>query len=119
MPSGNLTPWLALPGDAGASPLPDDAIETLGELLSAVSIVHHVPGRVRLRLAAGLEGALTRLDLPALLTWFQARAGILSVRINTAAASLVVSYDAALIEPQWWERTLGSAAYDIDVSRRP
>jgi hypothetical protein len=76
-----------------------------------LTIVHHVPGRVRLRF-----GPLILNDAPELAT-ADGRAAlaqlgaIQDVRVNLPAFSLVVQYDSERLPPESWERLIeGSEA---------
>lgn len=81
--------------------------EELLELRSLMSIAHHIPGRLRLRLdprirqhpAAGALENLTKHNPDSPLT---------GVRINPMARSLVLGYDAERIDPAMLEEFLTS-----------
>ena len=79
----------------------DVLIEKLIELAAQTAIVHHIPGRIRLKVK--LPGLLLARDLEAaeLVNQF---AGILDARTNAAARSIVISYDTRIIAPDIWER---------------
>ena len=87
------------------STLPDltELLTDLPELRAALGIVHHVPGRIRLRLGSELMALGERADAAVALGWLHALSGITEVRLNAAAASLVIVYDPARLPPQWWE----------------
>lgn len=82
-------------------------------------IIHHIPGRIRLRFdalrlmavlggrSAPLEAALARVD------------GIMSTEINAAARSLVVLYDPQRLPVSSWDHLLtGSDAAAVEVLRQ-
>lgn len=87
----------------------DDAPTDLSGLLAlraGFAIVHHVPGRLRLRLGADLfhRAQARGLDPTGLLSRFSALLpGVTGSRLNPAAASLVIDYDPARLSPLWWE----------------
>lgn len=82
-------------------------IPRLRDLRPHVAIAHHVRGRIRLRLRLDALPRLEGFD-PALLRLpFTELNGIRSVRINAAALSAVVEYDAAVLAPAWWEDAFG------------
>ncbi len=68
----------------------------LASLLPHLHLIHHVRGRLRVRLHPGVSG------------WLAQWPGITGLHLNKVAASLVIEYDAGRIPPQWWERLLRS-----------
>jgi hypothetical protein len=68
-----------------------------------LDIVHHLPGRIRLRLGAALWGAAARVDRARFKTLLDGLEGIRDVRVNVAVASVVVEYDPKHISPNDWE----------------
>lgn len=87
-----------------------NAFDRLREGLGYVRIVHHLRGRIRLRLDSGAEklrpqpGAAAVPQLQALL---QDIRGIHSVRVNVLARSCTVEYDPAVIPAEAWSDFLG------------
>jgi hypothetical protein len=75
-------------------------IDRLIDLAGQTEIVHHIPGRIRLKVK--LPGLLLARDLeaPELVNFF---AGIVDARTNVAARSIVISYDTQVIAPDLWE----------------
>ena len=78
----------------------DVIIDKLIDLAGQTEIVHHIPGRIRLKLK--LTALLLAMDLDAseLVNHF---AGILDARTNAAARSIIISYDTQIIAPDLWE----------------
>jgi hypothetical protein len=76
--------------------------EHLSALLVHVSIIHHVRGRLRLRLHPGILQWLDNTPE----RWLAHLPGVSALRLNKAAASLVIDYDAGRLSPEWWERLL-------------
>ncbi|OJX78535.1 HMA2 domain-containing protein [Magnetospirillum sp. 64-120] len=72
--------------------------------LSALSVAHHVPGRIRLKLAAPLGGELLALaeQAKAFSTAFSAMAGIRGVSLNPLAKSCTIEYDTTVIPATAW-----------------
>jgi hypothetical protein len=98
----------------------------LAGLLSHLRIVHHVRGRLRVRLHAGLLGWLAQSPNAAPEHWLARWPGITALHLNKAAASLVIEYDARRIPPQWWERflharseTLPALLAEVDLPADP
>lgn len=79
----------------------------LAGLLPHVSIVHHVRGRLRLRLHASVMAWLAQSKITPE-TWLARLPGIYELQLNRVAASLVIHYDVRCISPTWWERLLSS-----------
>jgi hypothetical protein len=88
------------------SPPSVDDWTRLAALLPHLRPVHHVRGRLRLRLQAGLASGLSQWPNAAPESWLARLPGITALHLNKAAASLVIEYDARRIPPQWWERLL-------------
>jgi hypothetical protein len=80
--------------------------ERLNGLMAHVSIVHHVQGRLRLRLHSGVLAWLAQTPDGSPESWLARLPGVSGLRLNKAAASLLIEYDARLIPPNWWERLL-------------
>ncbi len=90
-----------------------NALANVDDLLSlrhALGIVHHVPGRIRLRLGPAIwdwaqSSGLDRAEAGAWLEGLDGGAvrGIIGARLNMAAASLVIEYDHQRLQPLWWE----------------
>jgi hypothetical protein len=76
-------------------------IDRLIDLAAQMGIVHHIPGRIRLKV--NLSGLLLAKDLDAedLMKSFN---GILDARANAAARSIVIGYDQSVIDPEFWDR---------------
>lgn len=98
-----------------AHPFPPPAQRPdIGALIAARAhcrIVHHVPGRIRLRFdPLGLAGVLAG-DPGRLHALLGRLAGIQRTEVNPGACSLVVHYDHTALPSPLWERILtGSAA---------
>lgn len=79
----------------------DVLIDRLIELAGQTQISHHIQGRIRLKVK--LSGLFLAQDLEAedLKKCFM---GIVDVRTNAAARSIVISYDTGAIAPGLWQR---------------
>jgi hypothetical protein len=79
----------------------DVLIDRLIDLAAYAQIVHHVPGRIRLKVK--LAGSFLAQDLEAsdMTKYFD---GILDARANAAALSIVIGYNTGIIAPNLWER---------------
>lgn len=75
-------------------------------ILANLRMVHHVRGRLRVRLLPGAMVFLPAREIQAAEQWLARIPGVVDFRLNPGAASLVIQYDASRIQPQWWERLL-------------
>lgn len=78
--------------------------QTMRDIARLLRIVHHIPGRVRLKLdwnAAGLGEALD--DVGRFVRSVSNAAGIRSVNLNPLARSCTVEYDPTVISPAAWQ----------------
>jgi len=76
---------------------------TVGELLRLIphlEIAHHVPGRIRLRILLSGLGAVQNVDLHALVLSIP---GVLGMRVNTSARSVVIEYNQQKLPYELWE----------------
>lgn len=79
-----------------------------------VSIAHHVPGRIRLKLNMAALAHLPKVD-PAPFVDLVARIpGVKATRVNPAALSVVVDYDPRLIAGPVWERLLSGGPAEVE-----
>ncbi len=85
----------------------DVLIDRLIELAGHTQIVHHIQGRIRLKVK--LSGLFLAQDLEAedMKKYFM---GIVDVRTNAAARSIVISYDTGAIAPDLWDRLVNCSA---------
>ena len=78
--------------------------DLLQRVAASLRIAHHIPGRVRLKLAAepGPELAAAAGDVTALNRALSGSPAIRSVSLNPLARSCTIEYDPALIPPSAW-----------------
>ena len=79
----------------------DVLIDRLIDLAAQTGIVHHIPGRIRLRVKLSALHLAKGLDAADLMKYFN---GILDARANAAARSIVIGYDQKVIDPDFWSR---------------
>jgi len=79
---------------------------TLVSLRTRVVIVHHLPGRIRLRAQGFSRRDLPRLRRGALRTLLDHLDFIRNVRVNAAAATAVIDYDPLRLPAAHWETLL-------------
>jgi hypothetical protein len=68
-----------------------------------LKIVHHIPGRVRLRVGAAVFDELGSVDTDLFDNILGAIDGIKEVRVNVGAGSVVINYVPTNIKPSWWD----------------
>lgn len=68
-----------------------------------LKIAHHVAGRIRLRVAASLFKDISSVDKNKLNRMMEAIDGIKQIRINKAAATIVIYYACDVLKPAWWD----------------
>ena len=84
--------------------LPSDFdVPALLGLCRHLSIVHHLPGRVRLRFKQALWGAAAGLQRSQFKNLLDGLEGIRDVRVNAAVASAAIEYAPQQIPPDDWE----------------
>ncbi|WP_395665091.1 hypothetical protein [Methylocella sp.] len=79
-----------------------------------VAIAHHVPGRIRLKLALGALAELPAVDPAPFVGLIDRLRGVNAVRVNAAALSVVVEYDPAVVDMADWPRLLSGAPEDAE-----
>jgi hypothetical protein len=94
-----------------------DRVDLLLAMRRHLEIVHHIPGRLRVRAGAGLMELASRwrgrtIPIDEAVGVID---GILAARVNPMAASAVIEYDPARVPPDAWHRLLES---DEDEARR-
>ncbi|MGC8494861.1 MAG: hypothetical protein ACP5SH_24320 [Syntrophobacteraceae bacterium] len=85
----------------------DLLIDRLIELATQSDIVHHIPGRIRLKVKLAALLRARDLEISELVDRF---AGILDARANAGARSIVISYDTATISPALWDLLVNGKA---------
>lgn len=81
-----------------------DGFDRLRESIHGIRIVHHLPGRIRLKLEADLAGLPlpTATDLNHFQNLLAKVAGVRDLRINFMARSCTVEYDPKIIPFDAW-----------------
>lgn len=76
---------------------------TLLRLREYLTVAHHIPGRIRLRMKPGLLTNPEALKLAGsvdLASWGNGSRAIINTRLNNGNGSLVVDYDPHLLRPE-------------------
>ena len=92
--------------------------DILGRLAASLTIAHHIPGRVRFKLAIDLASVdrNTVAEVKQFVEVLNGTAGIRSVKLNPLARSCVVEYDCKIITPAAWQDVLnGGGSPDADA----
>lgn len=76
-------------------------IRELVILARHLEIAHHVPGRIRLKILPSGFGRVQGVDIEALVLGIP---GILGLRINLAARSVIIEYNEALLPFELWQK---------------
>ena len=74
-------------------------IDDLLKLARHTEVVHHIPGRIRLRVLLSGIAAAREIDLEQIRTHFP---GILDIRVKQVVGSVVIQYDPHRIDPDLW-----------------
>jgi hypothetical protein len=72
----------------------------------ALSIVHHVAGRIRLRVGPALLSRLAAVNGESVQGLLRSLGGIRGIRVNAAAATVIIEYDPQRLAPGMWETLL-------------
>lgn len=75
------------------------AVEELLPLVPHLEIAHHIPGRIRLKLLVSGLAAIQTMDIEALVLSIP---GVLGMRVNAAARSVVIDYNHERIPQDFW-----------------
>lgn len=91
-----------------------DEHHLIRRVATMLSIAHHIPGRVRLKLDGGpeLPSSSVLADAQQFLKSAAATVGIRSVNLNPIARSCVVEYDPKVIPPSAWQDLVGGRRSD-------
>lgn len=83
------------------------------ELVEFLSIVHHVKGRIRLRVSPAILKSKKAIKIDEINDLPKSIAGIKDIRVNKLAATLVITYDNDVFPFELWEDMIKG----IDVER--
>ena len=87
----------------------EDLAGSLLKSRSRLSVVHHVPGRLRLRFAPDILDAVPELESRLGEGALTAVEGVEDVRVNAFASSMVIVYDPDRIAPDDWETLIAGS----------
>lgn len=89
---------------------PTQSSDAAWQLAGLVRIAHHIPGRIRLKLAEGAAAPAALGDVQRFVRAATAVPGIRGVTLNPLARSCVVEYDPAVFPPSAWQDLLAGTA---------
>jgi hypothetical protein len=72
----------------------------------ALRVVHHVRGRIRLRVGPALFARLSAVNGNGVQGRLRSLEGIRGVRVNPAAATVIIEYEPGRLAPAPWETLL-------------
>ncbi len=88
------------------------------EILSKhTQIIHHIKGRIRLKIDAKIQRYEEKIDLAALGTLDKKADGIKSVSLNKIAKSLTIEYDPVVIDKGLWDELANSLDYETTANK--
>lgn len=88
------------------------------EILSKhTQIIHHIKGRIRLKIDAKIQRYEEKIDLAALGTLDKRADGIKSVSLNKIAKSLTIEYDPVVIDNGLWDELANSLDYETTANK--
>lgn len=79
------------------------ALHTLLTLRPSLRIVHHVPGRLRVRLSVDALKRAAKLSLSEFRLLIEGLNGVQRLRLSSATLSAVIEYDAGVLAPALWD----------------
>lgn len=82
--------------------IPPDFAPILARLSGMLTIAHHVPGRIRVKLKPGAAAAETLAEAARFERALAAHPAIRSVALNPLARSCVIDYDSTILPPSFW-----------------
>lgn len=89
-----------------AEPASTVSVEEILRLRPYLRIVHHVHGRIRVRLSAAALGTAHRGHLAAFRRFIENLDGVRHLRLSEATLSAVVDYDRRGLPPELWDRLI-------------
>ncbi len=90
-----------------------ETIRSLVLLTAHTTIVHHIPGRIRIRVLPSGVAIARRIDFDKVRAHLT---GILGVRVNPVVGSVVIEYDSNRLSPKLWEDLAGNEATPERIS---
>lgn len=94
----------------------DITLESLGMIADYCTIVHHVPGRIRLRATSSIATDANQSLRQELLQAMQQVPFIIDFKPNWLIGSLTLRYDPSRFEPALWEAWLRKERLDEILS---
>lgn len=97
--------------------------EELLTLSRLLRIVHHVPGRLRVRLSKDILRHSSTVSLDEIRNIVDKIDGVRSLRVSPVTLSAIIEYDPSVIAPHLWDSLIGgpehSARNALETLTRP
>lgn len=90
--------------------IPPDFAPILERLSGMLTIAHHVPGRIRVKLKPGAAAAETLAEAARFERALTQHPAIRSVALNPLARSCVIDYDSTILPPSFWVDLIDGAS---------
>ncbi len=84
------------------------------QLRSWVTINHHIPGRVRLKYKLGIVAHLAALRAKDIELTIASVPAFKNYKLNSATGSILIEYDADVINPKWIEAIFSRSKTDAE-----
>lgn len=94
----------------------EKAVELIFSLAPYARIIHHIPGRIRIRIGSNAAALLPKEGLDSLGA-VSRLPGIENIRVKPMIGSILVEYDREVFEPGLWERIIGRNCGDNERKR--
>lgn len=82
------------------------------ELRKHLSIVHHIPGRIRLKVNTTILKAFDNVDSGLIDKVLGEIEGIQDVNVNVLARSVRIQYSIKQLQPSWWDTLVNAEEQD-------
>lgn len=79
-------------------------------------IVHHIAGRIRLRISPTILKQPIAKDVNQLAQQIKNIKGIQDIRFNLAVGSVIIQYDPVAIQPTLWEKWLQDCTEGMELN---
>lgn len=86
--------------------------EDIIKISSYFSKIHHIKGRLRVRVSPQIKEDITNISLTDIETLPQKINGIKNIKINKLVASITIEYDATIFSESIWEDLLAQKNLD-------
>lgn len=98
----------------------DTLLRSFWEIRPLLKVVHHVPGRIRLRLTLKAITKRPDVDAKEVVDLLERLHGIDGIRVNRAAGTVIIEYRPADFDPAFWTFVLSGDRDEVanEIRRR-